>query len=197
MDNKKLALFDFDGTIITGDSFLIFIRYYHGWAKFLVGMGLLSPILVLFKLGFIPNYVAKQQVLKWFFSGIKDKKFNEKATAFSKTIIPTLIKPKALQKLQEHRKNGDTIVVVSASPANWIRAWAEQNNYLLVATQLQVVKGRITGKISGENCYGPIKVKYVKQALDLTQYSEIYAYGDSNGDKEMLAFADHPNYRVF
>ena len=57
---KIIAFFDFDGTITTKDSLLEFIRFYHGDIKTILGILILSPILVLYKMKIIPNYKAKE-----------------------------------------------------------------------------------------------------------------------------------------
>ena len=47
MNKRNIALFDFDGTITTDDSLLKFIRFVVGDRRFLLGLVVLSPMLVL------------------------------------------------------------------------------------------------------------------------------------------------------
>ena len=54
-----LSLFDFDGTITTDDSLIKFIRFAVGDIKAALGLFVLSPMLIAFKLKIIPNYKAK------------------------------------------------------------------------------------------------------------------------------------------
>ena len=67
----------------------------------------------------------------------------------------------------------------------------------LLATLLETENGIVTGKLSGKNCYGPEKVARIKSEFRLEEYDNIYAYGDSSGDTEMLAIATKPYYRKF
>ena len=67
----------------------------------------------------------------------------------------------------------------------------------LIATNLVIDQGKITGNIDGNNCYGEEKVNRIKQLYDLNSYSIIYAYGDSSGDRPMLALAQKPFYKPF
>ena len=60
---KKIYAFDFDGTLTTRDSFLEFIRYVCGNWAFCKGILRYSPLLVLMKLGYYPNWKAKQKCL--------------------------------------------------------------------------------------------------------------------------------------
>ncbi|AGY92580.1 hypothetical protein SPICUR_08125 [Spiribacter curvatus] len=55
--------------------------------------------------------------------------------------------------------------------------------------------GRLTGELAGPNCRGAEKVVRLRALLDPAAYHPIYAYGDTAGDTEMLALADHATYR--
>ena len=71
------------------------------------------------------------------------------------------------------------------------------NKLKLIATKLEVKNNNITGNFKTKNCYGEEKVTRIKKELDINKYNDIYAYGDSNGDKEMLNIATHPFYKSF
>jgi phosphoserine phosphatase len=62
---------------------------------------------------------------------------------------------------------------------------------------MAVNHGVLTGQFDGHNCYGQEKVRRIQAALDLAHYEHIYAYGDSSGDKPMLALADEAFYKPF
>lgn len=194
---RNLALFDFDGTITTKDSFIEFIKFYSGWQKILLGVILLLPRMVLFKLGFITNWKAKEYVLTWFFKGESASEVSRRGQLFCQRVIPRLLKKEAILKLEEHKANGDKIILVSASAEDWLAPWTKTVGIDLIGTRLQVENGKLTGKIDGYNCYGIQKVNRIKEAIDLSEFKSIYAYGDSRGDREMLALADYPSYRVF
>ncbi len=51
--------------------------------------------------------------------------------------------------------------------------------------------GRLTGDLVGANVRGPEKVRRLREWLGDGDV-EIWAYGDSAGDRELLAEADHP-----
>ena len=88
------------------------------------------------------------------------------------------------------------MVVVTASCSNWIRAWTNSMNLELIATELEVVDGKITGRIKGKNCYGPEKEKRIKLYVELNEFDSVIAYGDSAGDQQMLDMADIKYYRA-
>lgn len=192
-----LALFDFDGTITKKDTLIEFIRYYHGTSKLLYGLCVLSPVLAAYKTGVIPNWKAKEKMLQFFFKGHSVKKFNDMCLEFTKGCIPSLIRPQAMNAIETHIKNNDHVYVVSASPENWVRPWCEQMNIKCIATCLETKDGHLTGRMSGKNCHGEEKVERIKHSITLGNYSEVFAYGDTEGDKPMLALAHKAFYKPF
>lgn len=197
MRRGKIAFFDFDGTITTKDTLLEIIRYQKGqWALY-AGFILYLPWLLAFKLKFIPNDGAKQKILTHFFGGMPDAEFQKNCDAFADEKIPALIRPGVMEEFNKLRAAGFDIVIVSASAGNWLRKWCDKNAVTLIATRLEVKAGLITGRIEGKNCHGLEKVLRIKAFWNLADYDEIYAYGDSTGDKPMLALATQSFYKPF
>ncbi len=192
-----LALFDFDGTITKKDSLIQFIIFANGYSKFVFGMFLLSPVLLAYKMKWIKNYRAKEFVLSFFFKDWDVDKFLDKATAFADTRLNDYVYRDALQRIKWHQGQGHQVVVVSASIDWWLAPWCQENNLGLIASKLRTANGKITGQLSGRNCYGPEKVNRIREEINLARYSRIYAYGDSSGDKEMLSLADKQFYKYF
>ena len=195
--NHNIALFDFDGTITADDSLIKFIRFVVGDMKTLWGMIYLSPMLIAYKLKLIPNYKAKQIMLSYFFKGMSKGKFMQVANEYSLNHIKTILRPKAMEKIAWHKEQGHKIVVVSASIECWLKPWCDENNLALIATKLEIQNGIVTGKFLTENCYGIEKANRVQEQYSLSDYDHIYAYGDSRGDKELLALADESFYKPF
>jgi phosphatidylglycerophosphatase C len=192
-----IVLFDFDGTITTDDSLIKFIRFVVGDAKTLWGMILLSPMLITYKLKFIPNYKAKQTMLSYFFKGMNEHQFQKVAEEYSLKHIDTMLRPKAMERIAWHKDLGHKVIIVSASIECWIRPWCDQNDLDLIATKVEIKDGLMTGKFLTKNCYGIEKVNRVKEEHNLDDYDRIYAYGDSRGDKELLELADKSFYKPF
>ncbi len=192
-----LAIFDFDGTITKKDSFIELIKYNKGLASFYTGFILLSPLLLLYKAKIIKNWRAKEIVFTYFFRNEVFNDFKNSCKEFSMKIIPDLIKPHALETIRNHINNGDRVIVISASFEDTLIDWCESMHIELIGTKISVNEGLVTGKISGKNCYGAEKVNRLNQYLDMQQYSEIYAYGDSRGDLPMMELANHKFYRSF
>lgn len=194
---KKIAVFDFDGTITTKDTLLEFIKFNKGSFAFYSGLLLNLPYLVAFKIKIISNQSAKEKVLKFFFHDTPLAVFKNNCVSFSKEILPGLIRKKALEEIKRLQGEGITVAIVSASPQDWIQDWADEIGALLIASQLEIKNGKITGNLSGKNCHGNEKVRRICETFDLSKYEVVAAYGDSSGDKPMLALAAQSFYRPF
>jgi len=193
----KIAFFDFDGTITKEDSTIKFIRFFAGDLKYIMGIIILSPLLMLYKLNILSNNYIKKIIITYFFKGISEVNFKNKAKLFSSSIIDKLIRKKALDRLDLHKTQGHTIVVVSASINLWLQDWCDFNNFTLIASELEIVNGKITGSLLSNNCHGPEKVKRILNKYNLSDYTYIYAYGNSRGDYEMLNIANEKHYKPF
>ena len=193
----RLALFDFDGTISNDDSFRGFIIYYCGYRKFLLGSIILSPIYLLYNLGMVKNNFMKERAISFFFKNESITDLWKKGKQYSSDKIDNMVRDKAKEKIKWHQSRGDKIIVVSASANIWLESWCLKNNIDLIATELEEIDGKITGKLINGNCFGKEKVVRVKKKVNIKDYEEIFAYGDSRGDKELLDFADKPYYKPF
>lgn len=194
---KGIAFFDFDGTITTKDTLLEFIKFSKGTVQFYTGFLLNSPYLVAYKLKIISNQAAKEKILRYFFKNVTAEKFQEDCNRFAEEVVPGLIRPKALEEFGYLKERGFSIVIVSASPENWISKWAASIEARLIATKLETRLGKLTGRINGKNCYGNEKVRRIKELYTLADFSFIAAYGDSSGDKPMLSLANNAYMKPF
>ena len=213
---KKLYCFDFDGTLTTSDTLLEFIKYAKGKGRFLLVFLMYSPILVLMKLHLYPNWKAKQRIFAHLFEGMRIEKFDALCRGFAEE-HQHLLRPQGIACVHEALTANAQVFIVSASIDNWVRPFFHVRGLdavKVLGTQIEVVDGKLTGRFKTNNCYGEEKVRRITEALanqsangksdnstahssfDRSQY-DIEAFGDSRGDKEMLAFADKGHYKPF
>ena len=198
---KKIYCFDFDGTLTTSDTLLEFIKYAKGRGRFLMVFLMYSPLLVLMKLHLYPNWKAKQQIFAHLFAGMRIEKFDALCRGFAEE-SQHLLRPKGITLLHEALVAGAQVFIVSASIDNWVRPFFDIRNLKgvqVLGTQIEVEDGKLTGNFKSNNCYGKEKVHRIAEALKSFERSEyeIEAFGDSRGDKEMLAFADKGHFKPF
>ncbi len=116
---------------------------------------------------------------------------------FTKHKLPLLLRREALRTIRDHIENRTRVVVVSASPLNWVKPWCDQYNIDCIATCLEIKDDKLTGKISGRNCSGQEKVNHIINNYQLKNYADIFAYGDTHGDLPMLALSTQKFYKPF
>lgn len=197
---KKVYCFDFDGTLTTADTLLEFIKFAKGKSRFLMVFLMYSPLLVLMKLHLYPNWKAKQHIFAHLFEGMRIEKFDKLCHTFAEE-HQYLLRPQGIQRVHEALEAGNQVFVVSASIDNWVRPFflvRGLEGVEVLGTQIEVVDGRLTGRFKTNNCYGEEKVHRITDVFphDRQAYT-IEAFGDSRGDKEMLAFADQGHYKPF
>ena len=193
----NLAIFDFDGTISTKDSFVDFIVFAHGGLKARLGFILLSPVLFLYLLKILPGHQTKECFLTLFFHGWEEERFRRKAEEYANTALIHIIRQQAREKIVWHKSQGHQVVVVSASFEEYLRVWCERQHIDIIATRAQFSNGKVTGALSTPNCYGVEKINRLKQKYNLENFKYIYAYGDSNGDLPLKTIAHEFHYQLF
>jgi phosphoserine phosphatase len=227
MPTARIAFFDFDGTITEGDSLLEFIRHVRGPIRYWIGFALCSPWIMAWKAGLLSNQQAKERVLRYFFGGMATAEFDALCRDFASMRLPQLIRPKALNEIDLLRERGFAVVIVSASPQDWIIHWTQPLGLALIASRLATSPSPVTapsiitapsittvpsmatasaapppvtvltGRIDGKNCHGEEKVSRIRAEYELDRYEAIYAYGDSEADRPMLALGTQVFYRPF
>lgn len=205
MNKEKIYCFDFDGTLTTSDTLIQFIKYAKGSVKLLLGFLLHAHWLILMKLHLYPNWKAKQKIFAHFFAGMSIEDFNQLCQDFANDSL-YLLRPAGIQMLRQASMEGAQVYIVSASIDNWVSPFFTQRGFEhieVLGTQIDVQNGKVTGDFLTPNCYGSEKVRRIYCALaekdahfSREQYF-IEAFGDSRGDKEMLAFADKGHYKPF
>jgi HAD superfamily hydrolase (TIGR01490 family) len=191
---KQIVAFDFDGTLTTKDTLIEFIRYACGTGAFVKGFLRYAHLLVLMKLGIYPNWKAKQKVFAHFFEGMKIEEFDGLCQRFAKD-NQHLLRLKGMEAIQQALDKGAEVLIVSASIDNWVKAFF--NTLCVVGTQIEIKDGLLTGRFLTKNCYGQEKVNRILALYPNRSEYHLTAYGDSRGDKELLAFADESHYKPF
>lgn len=191
---REICAFDFDGTLTTRDTLLAFIRYAKGTHAFLWGFLRHAHLLVLMKLGLYPNWKAKQRVFSYFFRGMPLEVFDTLCRQFAAD-NRHLLRPEGVKTIRQDLADGAEVVIVSASIDNWVQPFFPKVKVL--GTQIEVIDGRLTGRFLTPNCYGQEKVRRILTLHPDRSAYHLTAFGDSRGDREMLAFADeaHMIYR--
>ncbi len=197
--SEATAVFDFDGTITYADSLLPFLRETFGLRRFLGGGIGLAPVFLGHALGWIEAGEAKSRVLRRFFRGWTLEAMHEAGVRFAASgRLRRLWNPRALERVAWHREQGHRLIVLSASLEVYLVPSSEMIGIgEVIGTQIDVIDGRFTGRLSGENCRGEAKLARLQKYLGAGMDGELYAYGDAREDWFVLQKAAHAHYRSF
>ncbi len=195
MDSKPvIAAFDFDGTITTKDTLLPFLIYTHGYWKTFCRSIQLIPAFLGFSIGLVSRQQMKEKVLTRFFAGTSLSILQEEGKAFaSSMMLKKMIRPGAEQRIAWHRAQNHRCVLISATIDVYLAPWIKLYGFDdLICSTLEVdASNLVTGKLKGLNCWGPEKTRRLELLVGRKEEYTLYAYGDSLGDRELLALADY------
>ena len=188
-ERAVVAAFDLDGTLSKHDTLVPFLRR-------AVGTGRTTMCLVRNAVWFARakrdralRDAAKEALLVTAVAGRVEAELREIGTSFAPTIS---WRDEMIEVLRGHQRVGHETVVVSASPTLYVDAVARHLGIdAVVATQLEVVDGLLTGRYVGENCRAEEKARRLQAWLGGRDV-ELHAYGNPPDDDAMLSLADVP-----
>jgi phosphatidylglycerophosphatase C len=181
---RTVAAFDFDGTLTRRDTMLPFLASVVGWPK--VARALSSEAYRLAR----DRDGAKERVLARTLAGLRHDELVEAGRAYAGQIEIT---SEMRERIAWHHREAHDIVIVSASLELYLSEVARALSIEhALCTRLEVDDdARITGRLLGGNCRGPEKATRLRAHIGDDDVV-LWAYGDSSGDREMLAMAHHP-----
>lgn len=191
----NLALFDFDGTITTRETFPDFVRAAVSPRRMTRGRLVLAPWVVGYRLGWVSGVTVRARISDFVFRGRSEREVAAIGERFAAEFLPALLRPEAMERIAWHRERGDTVVVVSGGFDTYLRHWCAQHGLDLLCSSLEARDGVLTGRYRGAQCVGAEKARLVRQRYDLSRFAAIHAYGDTPEDRELLELAHHRVYR--
>ncbi|MCT6868324.1 HAD-IB family hydrolase [Apibacter sp.] len=195
MEENRLYLFDFDGTITTKDTLFDFLQvsfpysYKNVFIKFI-------PLFILVRFKLLNAGKIKQQFISQFLKGKTYIEIEELAQQYFELRKNDLIRPKAWRYIKD-LSNEANKYIVTASLDIWVKPFAKYLGLRLISTKAEFIEGIFTGKFVTPNCNCQQKVVRIVGEIQLARFLKIYAFGDSKGDKYMLELATNPHFRYF
>jgi HAD superfamily hydrolase (TIGR01490 family) len=189
------ALFDFDSTIVRGDSIIPFTKFlihprfpkplqtaYLGWS-------------VLLHRARINTNDEVKRVFARQFSGHKIEEVESLCRLFCETILSTLVYPQARERINRHRAQRHLVILMSASVTAYLEMFGKELGAdLIIGTVLEQQNGVYTGRLATSNCIKEEKIHRLRAIPDFRQInlSQSYAYSDHIYDLPMLAMVGNP-----
>jgi phosphatidylglycerophosphatase C len=193
---RPIAAFDVDGTLTWTDSFMLFLRFVAGRWGFGARLVGLVPVFLAYVLRLRDRDATKNLLMRAFLHGISEARYRQYCDDFARVAYPIIGRSDGLARLKHHLSVRDEVVLVSASLEGYLIPWAASLGVdTVLATQVEVQGGTLTGAMGGPNCRCEQKVARIKAHFGTAPI--VAAYGDSRGDHEMLAASEHPGMLVF
>ena len=192
---ETCAVFDFDGTIISGYSATAFL-------KDQIARGEISPADLLqltqaatrFGIGSL-GFSALMAVHAQYLAGRSEADYIANSERLFRRAIAKLIYPEARQLIEAHRAAGHSIAIISsATPYQVLPAARDLGIEHVYATDLEVEDGQFTGGVVKPTCFGIGKVHAAERftAQQGTNLDNCFFYSDSTDDIELLETAGRP-----
>jgi phosphatidylglycerophosphatase C len=191
-DGTSVAAFDFDGTLSRRDTFVPFLQKVCGAQRLYRALARSGPALTRMAMGRADRDAVKDALLVRLLAGHPADALAEAGATYAEFLRESSrLRPDTLARARDHLERGHRVVIVSASPTVYLEPLAADLGFdAALATRLEVdAAGRITGRMLGGNCRGPEKVARLEEWL-AGEAPHLYAYGNSSGDRELLARAD-------
>jgi phosphatidylglycerophosphatase C len=190
-----VAAFDVDGTLTVRDCVVPFLARMSGGRAQLARRLARHPVGLLAAAARRDRDAMKAAATQAALAGLRADRVADEAHAYAGMIATSWLRPDTAARLAWHRSAGHRVVLVSASYEVYVGPLAARLEVDAVATRLVVAPdGTLTGALDGPNCRGAEKLVRLRawQAAVGVEGAELWAYGDSAGDDELLAAADHP-----
>lgn len=197
-DPVRLAVFDFDGTSLTGNSPVMLVRHLRKHLRKSVLARIIAWGLA-YKLRLPQNEAWVRGLVFSVFRGLPVSKVNELLWCFYAEKVAPRFRASAHERMQQHIDCGDIVICVSATFEPIIAAAMTEHPIMFgIATRMaENVDGTYTDRVEGEPVEGPEKLAALRRFAD-EMFGEggwvlSAAYGDHHSDRALLAAADDPH----
>ncbi|MBR6754047.1 MAG: HAD-IB family hydrolase [Clostridia bacterium] len=191
MEPIKLALFDFDGTLIKGDSIIAYLRLARhlkavSLPRFL-GILLRAP---LYAVGLLSDAAYKTHSLQFYAGLSPERKVALDRVFVDEVLLPNLFK-QGMAALEAKKQEGYHVLLLSASTENYMQYVHEAlETDGLVCTRLDE-NARVILNCKGENKVTLLQEYLKKQQLE-ADWDSSCAFGDSKSDLAVLNMVGSP-----
>lgn len=191
-----LALFDLDNTLLGGDSDYL-------WGCFLAEHGIVDgDVYQAENERFYEQYRSGSldihEFLRFQLSPLASHKrvqLEQWRQRFMAEKIEPVLLPRAYELLDRHRRQGDEILIITATNRFITSPIAERYAVQhLLATEPEVRNGEYTGEVTGTPCFQAGKVERLQSWIDEHEQTleGSWFYSDSHNDLPLLERVDHP-----
>ena len=110
----------------------------------------MAPMIVGYKLGLVSGVRVRAAIVRFGFAGVSLSDYQRHGRAFADHQLPKVIRPDMLKRIEWHKAQGDTVVVVSGALDVYLRHWCATHQLPLICSALEERDGALTGRYQGE-----------------------------------------------
>ena len=185
-----LAIFDFDGTMIRGDSVISYLFFARKEGLLSAGRLVWAGLSAcLFRLGLTDARRAKSAALS-FRKNVSAEKLDSLDRAFARDLLRRIY-PDALAAMNERKRQGDTVILLTASTDHYMRFVAEGLPADRLICSMTDRDGRVLRNLRGSEKAAALQ-EYVSSLPGKPDLSASCAFGDSASDLQLLRLTGHP-----
>jgi phosphatidylglycerophosphatase C len=192
---RQLTVFDLDGTLTWHDTLLPFLAGYVARHPGKVWrLWRLPPALLSYVLGARDRGALKARVITMVMGGDTRQDIDDWARDFVASMHSRgFFRPEALAALAAHRRSGDWLVLLSASPDLYVPRIGTLLGFdLTVCTEIRWRGDRLGGALGSLNRHGDEKRRVLDELRARHPGLPVAAYGNSASDLPHLCVATHP-----
>jgi HAD superfamily hydrolase (TIGR01490 family) len=192
----RLVVFDLDGTLIRGQSQRLLLKHLRRSGR--IGTAFYVRLLLWFVLYRVGVMKRPEKIMHYAFSFLKGRdagEFYRIVETFAEEVIVPLVLEPARRWIEEHRANGDEMLLLSNSLEPLVGRVAKHlgiRNH--IATRLELLGGALTGRLHGSPVYGQAKADSVTAfaAENNLSLEGSVAYCDHDSDLPLLRLVSRP-----
>ena len=194
-ERLELAIFDLDHTLIAGDSDSL-------WVEFLASRGHLDEGFLSRNADYYRDYLEGSLDMQAFLSfqleylsRIPLDELKSLRQEFLEECIRPIVLPRAQSLVRQHQEQGHETLIITATNRFVTEPIAGLFGIRdLIAVDLEIVEGRLTGRSLGIPSFREGKVKRLREWLRDRRWSpgRTWFYSDSHNDLPLLSEVDHP-----
>ena len=192
-ERMVIAAFDVDGTLTTRDCVRPFLERAAGRHRLITSM-FRRPLATIVAAVRRDRDRFKEIIVGGSLRGKLVADVETIGEQFAQYVLVNWLRPDTLRRLRWHQQAGHRIVLVSASLAAYVRPLALRLGIDdVLCTDAARSGDRYGDRLIGLNCRADEKRRRLEQWLEEQRWAhaEVWAYGNSAGDRELLARADH------
>jgi phosphatidylglycerophosphatase C len=194
-EQRPIAAFDFDGTITQRDTLLGYLLAVGGPGRTVASLGRHSTGMARGLRDDAARDAAKERVVGQVVRGRRLDELDDAGVRYAAT-LPSRFRPDVVERIEWHRSEGHELVIVSASLVHYLRPVAASLGFDdVIGVELEFDESRVaTGRLARANVRGPQKEARLREWWGDRPATELWAYGNSSGDEDLLAMADHATW---